>query len=177
MELWKIIKDFTNYEISNYGNVRRKKCTIKYSNGMITEYKQKTLKQETINIKYKRVTFSENNIQKRYMVHRLVALYFIPNLQNKPCVNHKNGNGLNNHVTNLEWCTHSENEKHSYNILGKINPNRKLLKHDLLDIKNNCVKGSFRKKPFIKGNVNIFINKYNVTKNVILNVINNKYYV
>lgn len=46
--------------------------------------------------------------------HRVIAETFIPNPNNLPCVNHKDGNKLNNSVHNLEWCTHSENTLHSY---------------------------------------------------------------
>lgn len=56
---------------------------------------------------------------KNFSVHRLIAQCFLPNPDNKPCVNHKDGNKHNNAVSNLEWCTYSENEKHSYDVLGK----------------------------------------------------------
>lgn len=61
-----------------------------------------------------RVFKDGKSIQTIHKIHRLVAEYFIPNPENKPCVNHKDGNKLNNDVTNLEWVTISENTKHSY---------------------------------------------------------------
>ena len=170
MEVWKTINDFNNYEVSSYGNVRRKKCQVIYSNGMVTNYKEKFLKQELNRKMYKRVILSQNNIQKRYQVHRLVALYFIPNNENKPCVNHIDGNGSNNNILNLEWVSYSENERHSYDVLGKINSNRKLTEFDLIDIRQNCVKGK-------NSNVKNFSNKYCVNVTVIYNVLKNKYYV
>ena len=47
-------------------------------------------------------------------IHRVIAETFIPNPNNLPCVNHKDGNKQNNRVDNLEWCTHSENTLHSF---------------------------------------------------------------
>lgn len=54
-----------------------------------------------------------NGVQKRCRVHRLVAIAFIPNPDNKPYVNHKDGKRSNNHVSNLEWVTASENAIHA----------------------------------------------------------------
>lgn len=88
--------------------------------------KGKILKQETTR-GYKRVTLSKNGKTKRYLVHRLVATVFLPNTLNKKYVNHKDGNKINNNVLNLEWVTASENEKHSYSVLNKINHNKKLI--------------------------------------------------
>lgn len=57
---------------------------------------------------------NKSRLQKIYKIHRLLAEYFIPNPDNKPCVNHKDGNKLNNSLSNLEWATISENTKHAY---------------------------------------------------------------
>jgi len=51
---------------------------------------------------------------KSFKVHQMVARTFIPNPDKKSCVNHKDGDKLNNHVDNLEWMTHAENNKHAY---------------------------------------------------------------
>ena len=55
-----------------------------------------------------------NRIQKIHKIHRLLAEHFISNPENKPCINHKDGNKLNNDLNNLEWATISENTKHAY---------------------------------------------------------------
>lgn len=158
MEIWKTITNFENYEVSNYGQVRSKQ----YS-------KNRILKPE--NSKgYLRVTFSKNNVQTRFLVHRLVACNFIENLDQKKCVNHIDGNKLNNNLSNLEWVTYSENEIHSYNYLGKINPIRKLKDKDVIYIKNNSIKGK-------NSNIKDIAKLFKVNISTIYNVLNNRYYV
>jgi hypothetical protein len=103
-----------------------------------------------------------------------VAMHFILNPLKKPCVNHKDGDRINNHMRNLEWCTYKENENHSYDILGKINHNRKLSAEALEDIRSNAIKGVNKSN---KGNVDKFASKYNVKSGTILNVLKNKFYV
>ena len=170
MEIWKKIEGYENYYISNYGNVKSLK-----------KNKIKLLKQENNkgNNKgfYKRVSLCKNNVVIRFQVHRLVAIYFIENKENKKCVNHIDGNPSNNNVNNLEWVTHSENERHSYNVLGKINNNRKLDESAILDIKNNCIKSDRKNVILFPGNVKLFMIKYGVDRKTILNVLNKKTYV
>jgi len=156
MKWWKKIEGFENYEICYVGLVRNIKT-------------KRILKQEKCK-GYLRVSLCKDNVVKRFLVHRLVATYFLENKENKKCVNHKNGDKEFNHFLNLEWVTHSENERHSYDVLGKINSNRKLTEFDLIDIRQNCVKGK-------NSNVKNFSNKYCVNVTVIYNVLKNKYYV
>ena len=71
---------------------------------------------------YKVVGLWKNNKSTAKTVHRLVALAFIPNPENKPCVNHIDGNKQNNHVSNLEWVTYSENTIHSFQNKLQVPP-------------------------------------------------------
>lgn len=94
IEEWRTIEEFPEYEISSWGNIRNKK----------TPNKLLSLNRSGRKRNYYSVMFSVNNKQTRRNVHRLVAKAFIPNPNNLPEVNHKDENGLNNRVDNLEWC-------------------------------------------------------------------------
>jgi hypothetical protein len=107
-EIYKDIQGFEGlYQVSNLGNVKSLKTKNK---------KEKLLAQENSkskNTHYKRVKLHKNGEYKRFLLHRLVAIHFIPNTDNKPQVNHIDNNTCNNSVPNLEWCTGAENMKHS----------------------------------------------------------------
>lgn len=83
-------------------------------------------------------------------IHRLVASAYIPNSDNKPQVNHKDGNKLNNNVDNLEWVTESENSQHAYDTglrgIAENHCNAKLSNYDVLEIKKLYSSGKYTQK-------------------------------
>lgn len=84
---------------------------------------------------YNRVELCDAGVCKKHSVHRLVAKAFIPNPNNLPEVNHKDGDKNNNHVSNLEWCTNSENKTHSYISNLRVGPSRKFNTTQINEIK------------------------------------------
>ncbi len=98
-EIWELIPSTDNrYYISNYGRIKNLRNQI--------------LKLPLNNSGYISIVLNK----KTYLGHRLVATIFIPNPENKPFVNHLDGNKVNNHVDNLEWCTSSENNFHTVTL-------------------------------------------------------------
>jgi transposase len=110
---WKPVINYEGiYEVSENGDVKRiAKTNNQYGVGHI-------LKHNIIN-GYAHVQLHKDSKVKSMRVHRLVAMAFIENTLNKPQVNHIDGNKLNNHISNLEWCTASENELHKHRVLNK----------------------------------------------------------
>lgn len=110
MELWKDINKASNYEVSNYGNIRNK----------TTQY---VLKWRICKTGYYQVSikFDDTGKFKNAYVHRLVAEAWIDNPSNKVSVNHIDGNKANNTVDNLEWMTYKEQQNHRTEVLNKKN--------------------------------------------------------
>ena len=113
-EVWKPIEGYEGlYEVSSLGNVRSLDRRVKGKDGKIIRHIGLTLKPSSCR-GYLHVILNKDGHFKACTVHRLVANAFIPNADNKPQINHIDGDKANNRVDNLEWVTQSENIRHSY---------------------------------------------------------------
>lgn len=119
-ENWLPIKGYEGrYEVSDCGRVR-------------SIFKDIIMCQSVHYKGHKVIYLSDHEYgRKKYFVHRLVAMAFIPNLENKECVNHKDENKQNNNVSNLEWLTSGENTRYSLpSRMKKKNEKRNLIKYE-----------------------------------------------
>jgi hypothetical protein len=108
-EIWKDIEDYEGlYEVSNIGRVRSLDRIVTYCDGRTTLHKGVILK-HVITRGYYYVHLNKNGVMKNYRISRLVAIAFIPNIDNLPEVNHKDENTFNDEYSNLEWCTRQYN--------------------------------------------------------------------
>ena len=114
-EIWKDIEGYEGYcQISNLGRVRSLDRVVKKSHGS-TGVVKGAIKKPTINTQgYLTVNLRKESKQKCLLLHRLLAEYFIPNPENKPQVNHIDGNKANCTIENLEWVTRKENAQHAW---------------------------------------------------------------
>lgn len=126
-EIWEDIEGYQQkYQVSNLGNIKNIKTN-------------KILKPQKGYKGYMKVVLCTEQGYKQVRVHRLVALYHIPNPNNYPSINHIDGNKTNNRVENLEWCTVSHNNREAYRLglkQSRIKP-KKVIK---LDKNNNILK-------------------------------------
>lgn len=166
MENWKPIKGYEGlYEISDTGKVKSLAKGIVLSLNRLTK------------CGYRKASLSKDGKAKENRIHRLVALHFIPNTDDKETVNHKDGNKLNNHVDNLEWSTRTEQVVHSYQLglkkghKGSTNAQSKLTDEQVREIKSlYAVQG-------VGGLSSTKLAKiYGVTHRVILLIVNNESY-
>lgn len=114
-----IVKNLLGYEglylIDSLGNIVS--CPRQNGSRFVNQYK--ILGTKTNKFGYKEVALSKDGKTKTVLLHRLIAVHFVDNPHNLPCVNHKNGIKTDNRIENLEWCTKSQNTKHAYdNNLG-----------------------------------------------------------
>lgn len=98
-EIWKSVPWCPQYQVSTHGRVINTRTNQIIGN--------------KLDGRYVRVTLRNAFIKRRVLLHRLIAQIFIPNPNNYPVINHKNGVRLDNRVENLEWCTHQHNVIHA----------------------------------------------------------------
>lgn len=131
-EVFKKVTVCDTYSVSNYGRVRNDK-----TNAILAPRDLRG---------YKRVSLWYSKKANDHRIHRLVAQAFIPNPDNKPEINHKNGIRNDNRVSNLEWCTGIENSRHRAETLeqgdtfkGRKNGNSFLADEDVLAVRSSSL--------------------------------------
>lgn len=174
MDVWKDIEGFEGmYQVSESGFVKSLKRVVK---GSSANKGRRTVSERIIreweNFRgYKLVTLSKGGKTKGVPVHILVAKAFIDNPENKPEVNHKDGNKSNNIKGNLEWATRLENQRHAINVLGKSiagerHPSAKLKSSEIIEMRELFDTGNYSKAAIGR--------MFGVGKDHAINIINRK---
>jgi len=172
-EIWKDVSGYAGlYKVSNLGEVRSVNRAVLKNDNTKQNRIGKLLTAHPEHRGYMQVTLCISGKRKTMKVHRIVMNAFSLNPMMKRTINHKNGIKSDNRLCNLEWSTLSENVIHAFDtglnkpLRGETNGNSKLTEENVIDIKTNC-NGSVE-------SLNLFASKYNVTKQAIRLIINNK---
>lgn len=172
-EIWKDVIGYEGlYQISNLGNIKSLDRVLKNRWGNYIR-KGAVMALNMCN-RYAAINLFVNWKFKHCKIHRLVAIAFIPNHENKPEVNHINGNRYDNRAENLEWVTTSENELHAY---------RTGLKKSMYGDKNPAARLSYKKVDEIKKkyssekiSMSKLAEQYGVSKSTIFNALSNNFW-
>jgi len=163
-EEWKDIEGYEGlYQVSNSGQIKSLQ---------INKILKPVLANKKAKISYYRISLCKNAKSKAYLIHRLVANAFIPNPENKPCVNHLDCITSNNKRSNLEWVNHSENVIHSIKmgrikpLLGINNGQSKLLDKDVIEIRRLYIPRKMSRQKLA--------DKFNVSQSTIMAITQNK---
>ena len=167
VEEFKDIKGYEGlYQISNFGRIKslKRDCGNQYCDI------DKILSLKMDSYGYPQQVLCKNGKRKSHKIHRLVAIHFIENIENKAQINHINGIKTDNNVTNLEWTTMSENIVHAYSLRlidrrGVKNTMSKLNESQVLEI---------RKMKELGASISDIKNVFNVSISVIYNIIKRK---
>jgi NUMOD4 motif/HNH endonuclease len=172
-EVWKDIPGYEGcYQASTFGRIKRLERLV------ISKTGQRTLLTELIKIptinssSYLTIKLSVQDVRKSYLVHRLILITFVSNPENKKTVNHIDGNKVNNHISNLEWATDSEQRKHAHKIglmtnKGSKNPRSIIKLNDGFEIINKHQQGATVKQ---------LCKEYSVVGTTILKIINRQHW-
>lgn len=158
--IWKDIETFPDYEICQYGVVRNKKTL--------------NIMAVWLRAGYPSVSLFRDGKQYKLLLHRLLALAFIPNPENKPQINHIDGDKQNNDLSNLEWCTSSENLTHAIQVLnrpirrGEDHGMAKLSQIQVEEIRQKYATGAYYHRELSV--------EYGVSRQAITRIINNQVY-
>jgi len=134
IEVWKDIPEWEGlYQASTFGRIKSLDRFI-----AVGRWKSSILKLIIGNRGYYKVILANKSIKKTYDIHKLIALTFIINPHNYPCINHKNGIKTDNKLENLEWCSYSQNTIHAYknglNKKGELHYKAKITEKQAIDI-------------------------------------------
>ncbi len=167
MEVWKDVIDNDIYQVSSKGNIRSKERYTKGRYGLILR-KTKIIKPQ-LRERYLAVGMYKDGKFNSKSIHRLVAIHFVPNPDNKPEVNHKDGDKFNNNYWNLEWNTSLENVTHAIKnrlrkMTGEEHPRAILNNKDIVDIRENKLNLTQKELGLIYGVTHYTINKIVVRK-------------
>jgi len=171
-EIWKDIPEWEElYQASTLGRIRSKDSWVNNRHFVSLKLRKGRIRQLCPD----KAGYLKVGLYKGYKgitttVHRLVALTFLPNPENKPQVNHKNGKKWDNRVENLEWCTMAENRQHAFatglqSQKGEKNTQAKLTLEKAVEIRERHAKGE---------RIYLLVKEYGVSQGCITEIINNR---
>lgn len=177
-ETWKFIQGYEGlYEVSTTGQIRSSERKVpmisRHGNPYMMTIHEKLLAPD-VSGEYLRVTLCKDGKTERLSIHRIVAMTFMSNPENKKHVNHKDGNKYNNAVENLEWSTASENQKHAFETglqkrtPGTLSPLAALTKEQVQVIRKKYVPRKYTQDRLAE--------EFGVTRGVIKDLLNGKTY-